>query len=231
MIEKKEEKENNSKEKMLKEQYEVNPIDNKIASEWIILKHYSHSVPNVIFSFGLFSKKSLVGVVTFGVSNTPHNDMIGGNTYVGKVLELNRVVILDNAPLNCASFMISKTLNWLKKYSDYKIIISYADTKHQHTGYIYQATNFFYCGISKGGKRKTIKGMHPRTQLKNQNEMEHEIVETSDKHRYVYFLGTEDDKKQFLTLLKYRIMKYPKDDKKPERYFSPELKERQNKLF
>src|SRR3989304_9958493 len=101
------------REKAIKEEYEVNPIENKIAEEWILLKHYSHRVPNVIYSFGLFRFKKLIGVVTFGVSNTPHNDMICGNMSVGKVLELNRVVILDNAPLNCASLLISKTLKWL----------------------------------------------------------------------------------------------------------------------
>lgn len=218
------------KEKAKKEEYEVNPIENKIAEEWIKIKHYSHRLPNIMYSFGLFRKQKLVGICTFGVSNTPHNEMVCGNLSVGKVLELNRVVISNDAPLNCASIMLSRVLKWLKNYSHYKVIISYADTEWKHAGFIYQATNFFYCGISKGSKKKTLKGMHPRTVRKNMANQEYENVETSDKHRYIKFIGSKKENQEFLKLLKYRIIKnYPKI--KPERYYSPKLETTQSKLF
>jgi hypothetical protein len=219
------------KKKLKKDNFEVSPIENKIAEEWIKLKHYSHRVPNMIYSFGLFNKRKLVGVITFGVSNTPHNEMLSGNLSVGKVLELNRVVILDNAPLNSASYMIAKTLKWLKQYSDYKVIISYADTAWNHSGYIYQASNFLYTGISKGSKKKTLLGKHPRTVRKDMENQEKEIIETSDKHRYIKFIGNKKENEEFLKFLKYRVMAYPKDIKKPLRYKTPSLKEAQTKLL
>jgi len=207
------------KEKANKEEFEIKPILNSIAEEWILKKHYSHRTPNIVYSFGLFQKNNLVGITTFGVSNTPHNDMICGNLSVGKVLELNRVVILENAPLNSASIMISRVLKWLKNYSDYKIIISYADTDYHHAGYIYQASNFLYCGISKGSKKKTLKGMHPRTQRKDMANQEFENIKTSDKYRYVKFIGNKKENQEFLKLLKYRVLKnYPKIP--PKRYES-----------
>ena len=209
-------------ERARKEEFEVKPIENKIAKEWIIKKHYSHRLPNMIYSFGLFQKNKLVGITTFGVSNTPHNEMICGNLSVGKILELNRVVILEDAPLNCASLMISRIIKWLKNYSKYKIIISYADTKYNHSGYIYQASNFLYCGISKGSKKKTLKGMHPRTQRKDMINQEYENIETSDKHRYIKFIGDKKENEELLKFLKYRVMKYPKDKVKPSRYHSPD---------
>lgn len=217
---------------MKSENFEIKPIENSIAEEWIVQKHYSHKAPNMMYSFGLFQGNKLVGVCSFGVSNTPHNDMICGNLSVGKVIELNRVVVSDDAPLNCASFMISKALKWLKEYSDYKIVISYADTHWNHTGYIYQASNFLYCGISKGTTKTTLKGMHPRTVRKDMENQEKETIETSDKHRYVKFIGTKDENREFLKLLKYRVIKnYPKDIAKPEHYESPKIKENQRKLF
>lgn len=210
------------------DKFEVKPIDNSIAEEWVLKKHYSHRLPNIMFSFGLFHKGMLIGICTFGVSNTPHNDMICGNLSVGKILELNRVVIDEQAPINSASYMISKTLKWLKNYSDYKIVISYSDLEYHHYGYIYQALNFKYIGISKGSKRKTLKGKHPRTVRKNMQGQETEIIETSDKHRYIYFLGNKTENKKLIENLKYRIVSYPKGI--PKRYDSPDLKEKQTTL-
>jgi hypothetical protein len=214
-------------------EFEISIIPNKIAVEWIELKHYSKKAPNIIYAFGLFWNKKLTGIITFGVSNTPHNDMISGNISVGKIIELNRVVILDNAPLNCASLMISKSLKWLKKNTNYKIIISYADTEWNHSGFIYQASNFLYCGISKGAKRKTMEGKHPRTiQSKNPFKNTPKIVNviTSDKHRYVKFIGNKKENKKFLEHFKYRILNsYPKE--KPKRYDSPKIKQKQTSLF
>jgi hypothetical protein len=64
------------------------------------------------------------------------------------VLELNRLVLKYNKK-NEASMLVGKSIKLLPKP---KIIISYADISQNHIGYIYQATNFIYTGLS--AKRK-----------------------------------------------------------------------------
>ena len=40
----------------------------------------------------------------------------------------------------------------MKKNSDYKVVVSYADAHYNHTGIIYKATNFEYHGLTAKGR-------------------------------------------------------------------------------
>ena len=68
------------------------------------------------------------------------------------------------------------------------ILISYADTKMNHTGYIYQATNWIYTGKTK--ERTDIgfeDGKHSRHYNKGIDYTNRKF--RSSKHRYIYFIG------------------------------------------
>jgi hypothetical protein len=54
--------------------------------------------------------------------------------------------------INTESYFIGKTLRWLKKNTNFKIVISYADTFHNHQGTIYKASNFEYHGLTAKGR-------------------------------------------------------------------------------
>ena len=112
---------------------------------WLLKKHYAKRVPQIMFAFGLYDDADLVGVVTYGIPASPSLCMgICGKEYSDKVLELNRLCLEDNYK-NQASFLVANSIKLLPKPT---IVVSYADTAQGHVGYVYQATNFLYTGLS-----------------------------------------------------------------------------------
>lgn len=99
-----------------------------------------------MYSFGLFKSDNIVGVITFGMppSSTLCSSICGSN-FKSNVIELNRLVSMENLPKNALSYFVSKSI---KMIGDNKIIVSFADANQNHNGYIYQATNFIYTGVS-----------------------------------------------------------------------------------
>jgi len=88
-----------------------------------------------------------------------------------------------------------------------KIIVSYADTAHNHIGYVYQATNFLFTGTTKPRTDMAGKdGKHSRHHLGDRTKR----VFRSAKHRYLFVIGNKRDKKKLLKQIKYPIQNYPK---------------------
>ena len=108
--------------------------------------HYSKSINGckVSFCFALYSDDELVGAMLFGPLSTTAWKRYGDSE--AEVVELRRLVCLDRCPKNTESWFISKAIKYLKRNSDYKICVSYADPHHGHVGYIYQASNWNYLG-------------------------------------------------------------------------------------
>jgi hypothetical protein len=141
----------------IKEKYTVKSIAKHLCKEWLLHKHYAKRIPSISYAFGLF-KNDLVGVLTFGMPpSSTLSASICGEDYKNIVLELNRLVVNDGLHKNSLSYFVSKSISKLPKP---KIIISFSDNNMNHTGYIYQATNFIYTGktlndsmyIDKSGK-------------------------------------------------------------------------------
>ena len=139
------------------------------------------------------------------------------------VLELNRLCLLpEYNGKNYASYLVSHSL---KQLPNKTFVVSYADTAWTHVGYIYQATNFLYTGMS--AKRKDTYqpgGLHPRAYDKNNHS---DLFQTrSPKHRYVYLVGDKRTKRQMLKELKYPVIpEYPKGDEKHYNVEHPEIVE------
>lgn len=200
----------------IKDKYTVKSIDSFQCKDWLLHKHYAKRMPQIMFSFGLFLTDSLVGICTFGI---PANQNlcygICGREYEKIVLELNRLCLSDNNK-NEASFFVSKCLNMIPKPS---IVVSYADTSQNHHGYIYQATNFLYTGLSaKRTERYDINHPNKHTKTVSDNDkIDYQSLAVRDrarKHRYVYFIGNKREKKNLLAALKYKLYPYPKGDNK-----------------
>ena len=200
----------------------VLPIKNEEASPWLLEKHYAKRIPQIMFAFGLYEDGQIVGVVTYGIPASPSLCMgICGKEYSDKVLELNRLCLMDNYK-NQSSFLIANSIKLLPKPS---IVVSYADTEHGHIGYVYQATNFLYTGLSANRVDWQVKGLehkHTKTisdgmnldSMKEKYGDDFYYVQRSRKHRYIYFHGTKTDKKILLSKLNYEIQPYPKGDSK-----------------
>ena len=199
---------------------QVIQIQPKETYQWLLEKHYAKRIPQIMHAFGLYVDGVLKGVVTYGIPASPALCMgICGKEYSDKVLELNRLCLMENNK-NESSFLVSHSIQLLPKPT---IVVSYADTSQGHVGYVYQATNFLYTGLSANRVDWTIKGMehkHSKTisdgmtleSIKEKYGDDFYYTERSRKHRYILFHGSKTDKKIMRKLLKYNIEPYPKGD-------------------
>jgi len=199
---------------------QVIQIQPKETYQWLLEKHYAKRIPQIMHAFGLYVDGVLKGVVTYGIPASPALCMgICGKEYSDKVLELNRLCLMENNK-NESSFLVSNSIKLLPKPT---IVVSYADTSQGHVGYVYQATNFLYTGLSANRVDWTIKGMehkHSKTisdgmtleSIKEKYGDDFYYTERSRKHRYIFFHGSKTDKKIMRKLLKYNIEPYPKGD-------------------
>jgi hypothetical protein len=223
----------------VRERYTVMSIDSFQCKSWILNKHYAKRMPVIEYSFGLFDIGVLVGIVTYGTQATSPIKKVF-NPY--KLIELNRLVVNDDLHKNALSYFVSSTLKLLPKPI---VVVSYADTSVGHHGYIYQATNFIYTGLSAKRTDWKIAGMehlHGTTivDMSKGKENRSEYMKTkfgdafylkdrARKHRYFYFLGTNGDIKKMKKILPYKIEPYPKgDNDKYDASFRPPI---QNQLF
>ena len=130
---------------------------------------------------------------------------------------------MDNKP-NEASRLVAASLKLLPQPT---VVVSYADTAQEHTGYIYQATNFIYTGLSARRTDWMVRGlehMHSKTisdLVANKSKSRIEAIkeefgdrfyykERSRKHRYIYFIGNKTQKKAMREALRYQVLPYPK---------------------
>lgn len=119
----------------------VAPISSKEAAAVVIESHYLHRKPPTSFAFGLYAP-GLVGVVTYGTPPSRHLQQSLCPSDPSLVVELNRLWIEDGQPENTASWFVARTLHALPP----RLVVSYADPRFGHYGYVYRALNFFYAG-------------------------------------------------------------------------------------
>lgn len=211
-------------------EFKVDFIPYSEVREWLLYKHYAHRIPPVNYSFGLYRDGFLEGVLTFGRPYAPSliKESFGGE-YQDEFLELNRVVVNDGLPKNVLSFFVTQCLKMLPKPM---VVVSYADSKQGHHGYIYQATNWLYTGLSAPFMDYMVKGcegMHQASVLDRVGRSDKDghldkvkllkevygeenvyMVERSRKHRYYYLHGDKRQVKRMRKLLKYPVVPYPK---------------------
>lgn len=212
--------------------YQVKSIDYQDCKEWFLKKHYAKRIPSVSYCFGLFEGVELIGVCSFG--SPPSRALcigVCGIHNAHKVFELNRLVVNDGLPKNTLSFFVSKCLSFLPNEL---IIVSYADTSQGHNGYIYQATNWIYTGLSaKRTERYDIDNPNKHsksvTDKKSVDYKSLAVRERPQKHRYIFFTGNKYAKRKFLSQLNYEIQPYPKGNNK--RYDASYQPTTQAKLF
>ena len=185
--------------------YSVKQIEYKDTKHLILNVHYAKRMPSISFAYGLFEYDNFVGLVSYGTPASPSLCKgIMGEEYKSEALELNRLVLINNKK-NEASYLVGQSLKLLPKP---RCIVSYADTQQGHAGCIYQASNFLFTGTTKARTDMAGKdGKHSRHHLGDRTNR----VFRSAKHRYVTFIGDKKQKKKYLNLLNYPIIKeYPK---------------------
>jgi hypothetical protein len=123
---------------------EIARLPSSLAREIAESEHYMHRKPAVSWAFGLVDGDKVLGIVTFGTPASRHLQMGVCPSDPGKVTELNRLWIHDQMPPNTASWFVSRALKQIPP----RIVVSYADTRQGHMGYVYRALNFRYAGWS-----------------------------------------------------------------------------------
>lgn len=189
---------------------EIKFIDSKVAKEFLLPLHYSGRIPSISYAFGWYIEKRLVAVVTFG--KPASNNLcegVCGKEYSSNVYELNRLCRVDDLEEQLSSF-VGACLRRLR--TDNLIVVSYSDTEMNHHGYIYQALNFIYTGMTKERTDKYTEGNKHSRHYSNDEQKGLRKVRSA-KHRYVFFCTRNKwTKKEWLKSLKYPILPYPKGD-------------------
>lgn len=205
--------------------YSVRQIKRGECEEYILQIHYARRWPSISYAYGLFESDALVGVVSYGTPpSAPLKRGLAGDDHKGEVLELNRLCLRHNKK-NEASLLVGRSLKLLPRN---KIIVSFADTSQGHSGYVYQATNFIYCGLSAKRTDWKVKGkehLHGQTiadefrGVKNRAQAMRDkygddfyLQPRPRKHRYVYIVGSKGYKKAIKKALRYKIEPYPKEN-------------------
>ena len=186
--------------------YKVKLCDRRDIKDFIETWHYSKNINGLKsnYCFKLLDNNKLIGAMMYGqiaMANV-------WKKYVAneiELIELRRLCCIDDTPKNTESYFIGFTLRWLKKNTDIKKVISYADSNYNHSGVIYRASNFNYLGMTLGGRvivynnkqyhDKTIRtkynGKLKPFAAKIKSALENNLaqyIKTKGKHIYVYDL-------------------------------------------
>lgn len=199
----------------------VKEIKRSECEHFILNIHYAKRWPSITYAYGLFDGESLIGIVTYG---TPPSATlrrgIAGDKNIQNILELNRLVLLNNEK-NEASKLISGSLKLLPKG---KIIISFADCSQGHNGCVYRASNFNYYGLSAKRTDWALKSkphLHGQTVAdefrghQNRSKLMKEkygddfyLKPRPRKHRYIFVTGSKKQKKKLKSEIIYKEEKF-----------------------
>ena len=207
----------------------VKQVTVQFARPYIATYHYSKTMPDSTkYVYAGYYEDKLAGIICYGMGTG-----INQYKYVvptiekGQYLELTRLWSPDDMPKNTESKLIAESIKMLPE--EIKLIISFADDSKNHKGTVYQATNFYYLGINKGGKMMvTEDGIEKHPRLLGIYKMRHEELKDYTnkqlmelykwtykqggcKHRYVYTRGSKVERKRMLNMFKDKIEDYPKE--------------------
>jgi hypothetical protein len=198
----------------------VQPIPLITAKKLVETHHYLHSLPGgTQLTFGVFLDNRLLGAVTLGAGPAYAHSLVEGASR-DDCLTLTRLWLADELPANSESRTIGIVIRLLRKHTDLKFLLSYADPAHGHLGTIYQATGWMYTGLSaamplydlgNGVTRHSrsvaqIFGTHS-VKFLSQEGREVKRIPQPGKHRYLYFLDSS-----WRSRLGVNILNYPKKE-------------------
>lgn len=194
--------------------YTVELCERNDIKDFIEKWHYSHNINGLLsdYCFKLMENDKMIGAMIYG-GLAMANCWKKYTDNKEDLIELRRLCCIDDTPKNTESYFIGQTLKWLINNTNIKTVISYADNTFNHTGIIYQATNFSHVGktpngrvIMYNGKRyhdKTIRTKYKgelkpfAKEIKNALESgEAYYVKTLGKEIYLYDLESRRNKKR-----------------------------------
>lgn len=184
----------------MKSDYTIDRVTKSEAAELLLRFHYLKDISKGFksgYNYGLYKKNDFSPLNIGGIQGVciftglPVPEIAKGafglerNEQQG-LFELSRLCIhpdTQQGEYNITSWFVSKAIKRLRKDTEVKAIISYADSDH-HSGTIYRACNFKYCGLSEPKKDFYFADgtKHSRGSVKGYDG---EWKDRSRKHRYV----------------------------------------------
>ena len=184
----------------MKSDYTIDRVTKSEAAELLLRFHYLKDISKSFksgYNYGLYKKNDFSPLNIGGIQGVciftglPVPEIAKGAFGLERheqqgLFELSRLCIhpdTQEREYNITSWFVSKTIKRLRKETEVKAIISYADSD-RHSGTIYRACNFMYCGLSDAKKDFYYADgtKHSRGKIKG---AEGEWKERSRKHRYV----------------------------------------------
>lgn len=196
----------------------IAPIPFVFAKQMVTNMHYLHSMPGgTQLTFGVYAGVYPRGVITIGVGPKNAHSLVEG-AKPQDCATLTRLWLSDELPPNSESRVIGYLLRALRRDTDLKFLLSYADPSQGHVGTIYQATNWLYTGrsgamplydLGDGIPRHSRSlaqtyGTHSKKHFEA-NGIEVRTIPQEAKYRYLIFL---DQSWRFR--LRVPILPYPK---------------------
>lgn len=181
---------------MPKSDFKIEKITKKEAATILLHYHYLKDKSKSFksgYNYGLFKDTELLGVIIFTGLPVPElsKGMLGleRNQQEG-LFELSRLCVhpkIQGQEHNITSWFVSRSIRKLRKETNVRLILSYADAEY-HEGVIYKACNFTYYGLTDFKKDFWIQQedgsyiKHSRGSIKN---LKGEWRPRSQKHRYI----------------------------------------------
>ena len=181
---------------MAKKDFTIKQVSKQEAGTILLKYHYLKDVSKGFksgYNYGIFKNDILLGVIIFTGFPVPElaKGMLGleRNEQQG-LFELSRLCLepeIQKDEHNLASWFVARAIKQLRKDTEVKVILSYADSDY-HNGTVYKACNFKYYGLSAPKKDFWIEQpdgtfkKHSRVKTKG---IKGEWRERSRKHRYL----------------------------------------------
>ena len=191
--------------------FTVEEVLRKFVDPFIRKYHYSKSTNGIqqkecfgLYTEGNFGLPVMIGAMMYAIPSMPNTAKRYNPINPDRCVELRRLCCIDDTPKNTESYFIGKTLRWLKRNTNYEVVISFADQHYEHDGTIYKASNFEYLGETAAGRVLMVDGKeyHSRSLSQPIKPYSREIRrrwENKDpniffkkrkpKHIYVYYLN------------------------------------------
>ena len=192
----------------MKSDYTIERVTKSEAAELLLRFHYLKDISKTFksgYNYGLYKNNDFCPLNIGGIQGVciftglPVPEIAKGAFGLERheqdgLFELSRLCIhptTQQSEYNITSWFVSKAIRRLRKETNVRGIISYADSDH-HSGTIYRACNFRYCGLSEPKKDFYYAdgSKHSRGSVKGS---EGEWRDRSRKHRYVMIFDKKLD--------------------------------------
>lgn len=208
----------------LRDKYFIEKISRYAAKRLLDQYHYLHEEGDYRsgHNYGLFDVTSriLVGVCVFHTVSAKGiaKGCFGYNGYkINGFYELGRLCINPhNHEKNLTSFFLATAMNIFRKQENVRAMLTYADVGF-HVGFIYQACNFKYYGLTDQKKDffyKQSDGSYKKLQRGKCKHLDGEWRPKNQKHRYLIIYD-----KSLKTI--WEEQPYPKGQQKSPFNFQP----------